>query len=714
MMFSRFKALLAGVCMLALAGCGGGGGGDAGAPVVGGGGNGGNNGNPTVSVSLSNTVVSSAAPVTVTATAKTATGVPAANVVVNFETENKLGSFSAPSALTDASGVATVTLNPASVNATGADTVIATANVAGTQAAGRVGFSLVATTAAITSFTATAGSSADNKIAAYGQTVLTLKLSGVSTQAPANLAFSSPCVTTNKATLSANTVTATSDTVVLTYKDTGGCGATLAVDTVTASISGTSTQQTIQLHLSSPAVNNIVFVNATPEVIYLKGSGLTTSSKVVFQVNDAAGNPLPNQVVRLGLSTFTGGLTIEGQQTEITQQTDGKGQVSALVNSGTVPTPVRVIATLGNIQTVSSNLAVAVGLPSQLNFSLSQTTHNIEGYNRDGTPNGYHILAADRSGNPVPDGTTINYWAEGGQVAATSQTLLADRLARSTATFVSQAPRPLDGRVTIVAYALGEESFVDVNGNNVYDASEPFQDLGDITKDILYDFNYDATQDEYVSLAGLAAGSQACMDFSSTYPPLALLPPADLWIPVRPNTCDGIWTQRTYVRRAIETVLSTTAAGALWDETSGLAATCNVIEKQTGPSTATRTKRVAVGGSGRSEAWYTGVGDSAPKIPPGSLYFTATDANPIRYNPMAAGTVVTATSSSKGLSVTAFGTPVASTLDPFPGVSVGYQFADDADYPGVFTLSFRSPVSQVATLYTITINKGSRPSVCPQ
>jgi hypothetical protein len=64
--------------------------------------------------------------------------------------------------------------------------------------------------------------------------------------------------------------------------------------------------------------------------------------------------------------------------------------------------------------------------------------------------------------------------------------------------------------------------------------------------------------------------------------------------------------------------------------------------------------------------------------------------------------------------VTAFGTPVASTLSGFPGVSVGYQFADDADYPGVFTLSFRSPVSQVATLYTITINKGSRPSVCPQ
>lgn len=707
MMFSRFKAFVAGVCMLALAGCGGGGGG--GTPFVGGGG--GNNGNPTVTVGLSNTVVSSAAPVTVTTTVKTGTGQPAPNVVVNFATENKLGAFSAPSALTDANGVATVTLNPASVNATGADTVIATAKVGETEATGRVGFSLVATTAAITSFTASAGSSAENKIAAYGQTVLTLKLSGVSTQAPANLAFTSPCVTNNKATLSATAVTATSDTVVLTYKDTGGCGSTVAVDTVTASISGTSTQQTVQLYLSSPAVNNIVFINATPEVIYLKGSGLTTSSKVVFQVNDAAGNPLPNQVVKLGLSTFTGGLTIEGKQEEISQQTDGKGQVSALVNSGTVPTPVRVIATLGNIQTVSSNLAVAVGLPSQLNFSLAQATANIEGYNRDGTPNTYTILAADRSGNPVPDGTTINYWAEGGQVASTSQTLLAGRLARSDASFVSQAPRPLDGRVTIVAYALGEESFVDVNGNNVYDDGEPFQDLGDITKDILYDFNYDPLTDEYVSLAGLAAGSQACKDFSSAYPPLALIPPADLWIPVRPNTCDGIWTQRTYVRRAIETVLSTTAAGALWDDTSGLADSCARVTKQTGSSAATRVEKAALGG-GRSEAWYTGAPENA-KIPPGSLYFFASDANPIRFNPMAAGTVVTATSSSKGLSVTAFGTPVASTLDPFPRVSVGYQFADDADYPGVFTLSFRSPASQVATAYTITINRGNRPSVCP-
>jgi hypothetical protein len=434
---------------------------------------------------------------------------------------------------------------------------------------------------------------------------------------------------------------------------------------------------------------------------------------VIFQVNDAAGNPLPNQVVRLGLSTFTGGLTIEGSQTEITQQTDGAGQVSALVNSGTVPTPVRVIATLASgVQTVSSNLSVAVGLPSQLNFSLSQATHNIEGYNLDGTPNTYNILAADRSGNPVPNGTTINFWAEGGQVAATAQTQLVGNLARTTANFVSQSPRPQDGRITVVAYAIGEESFVDINGNNVYDANEPFQDLGDITKDILYDFSYSPTTDEFISLSGIAAGSQACMDFSATHPPLSLLPPADLWIPVRPNTCDAIWTPRTYVRRAIQTVLSTSEAAPLWDGTGGLDASCRQVNKQAGPSPASRVPATAVGGAGRDESWYTGVDVGAGKIPPGALFFIATDANPIRYNPMAAGTVVTAVSGSKGLSVTVAGTPIPSSTEP-TGVSVGYQFADDSDYPGVFSLNFRSPVSQLITSYTIKIQKGTRTSVCP-
>jgi hypothetical protein len=118
------------------------------------------------------------------------------------------------------------------------------------------------------------------------------------------------------------------------------------------------------------------------------------------------------------LLTLTGGVLMEGGTADVVRASDALGRVTVRVNSGTLPTPVRVSATIvgSAITTVSSNLSVAVGLPSQINFSLSQGIRNIEGYNIDGTPNTYQIIAADRSGNPIPEGTSINFVAEGGQV----------------------------------------------------------------------------------------------------------------------------------------------------------------------------------------------------------------------------------------------------------------------------------------------------------
>jgi hypothetical protein len=58
------------------------------------------------------------------------------------------------------------------------------------------------------------------------------------------------------------------------------------------------------------------------------------------------------------------------------------------------------------------------------------------------------------------------------------------------ANYQSSSPRPTDGRVTVLAYALGEESFLDVNGNNVFDAGEDYQDLGDIFIDRLFNGSY--------------------------------------------------------------------------------------------------------------------------------------------------------------------------------------------------------------------------------
>jgi len=696
---SMLKRLFALFALLALAACGGGSS-NTKAP------DNDTDGSASITVSLSSGTVTAASPATVTARLKTAAGKSASGVVVTFSTSNSLGSFSATTALSDEDGVATVTLSPASSTTAGADTVVASAEIGSETVTASKGFSLVASSSSISSFTADSGTSASSTLSAYGQTVLTLGLSGVSTSAPATVAITSSCVTLGKATISPTSTTTTTSPIYFTYKD-NGCGASLTTDTVTATVSGTTNSSSLVLYTGSPAANNIVFVSATPETIYLQGSGLTTSSTVIFQVNDSADNALPNQVVTLGLTTYTGGLTIQGATANVTQTTNSAGRVSVIVNSGTVPTPVRVTASLASgISTVSSNLAVGVGLPSQLNFSLSQGTKNIEGGAIDGTANTYTIYAADRSGNPVPAGTTITFWAEGGQIASSAQTAITNSIASATAAFVSQSPRPDDGRVTIVAYALGEESFIDLDGDNVWDSGEPFQDLGDVLKDKLFDGAYDSSYDEYVSLG--TGSTSACVNSSATYPSLTLTPSADAWIPNVPATCDGTWTRRTYVRRSLETVLSTSAAGPVWLDTSGLensACLANVVQKyQSAPTTsATKVSKVALASGATVHT-----GSSS-----GSLYLAATDANAVRFNPMAAGTTVTATSRTDGLSVSVVGgSPVVSTLAAYPAVGVSYEMDDDATEPGSFSLSFKSP-SGLTTTYTINIDRSATPStVC--
>jgi hypothetical protein len=302
------------------------------------------------------------------------------------------------------------------------------------------------------------------------------------------------------------------------------------------------------------------------------------------------------------------------------------------------------------ISTVSSGLGVAVGLPSQLNFSLSQTTLNIEGMDRDGEPNSYRVIASDRMSNPVPVGTAINFVAEGGQIEPIKQVLANNAGSASvTANFLSASPRPANGRITVVAYALGEESFLDQNGNNIFDIGEPFQDLGNVFVDRKFDGSYDSAEDQ--SIATTSFGAAACSALTS---PLLRL---DASIPTVPATCDTAWG-RAYVRRATETVLSTSAARPLWagDASAGLDGTCAVANLFTESTEATTSKFYRVGPGGLYN-----VGAS------GTINFLAADANAVRLNPMAAGTTISATiktpSSGSGTVAVEGGSPIASTLE---------------------------------------------------
>jgi hypothetical protein len=723
------------ITVLALAACGGGGGSSGNTGFGSGAGSGTGTGTGTgstasakLSVALSNSTVSSAAPVTVSVTVVDATNNAVANSVVAFTTTGGLGTFSARSALTDSSGVATVTLSPAVTSASGADTVVASATVGSASLSGSVGFSLVATSASITAFTTSLGATAAQPLGAYGQTVLTVNLAGVSTATPATLSIASACVTAGKATISPATATVTSSTVTVTYKDTGGCGATLTADTLTASVSGTSSQQVLQLYLSSPAANNIVFVSATPPTIYLQGTGLTTSSQVVFQVNDLANNPLPGKSVTLSLNTSAGGITLDGGAV---QTTDSNGRVSALINSGTVPTPARVTATLtgSGISTVSSNLSVAVGLPTETRFSLSQGTFNIEGFNRDGTANSYTVIASDRLGNPVPDGTVINFVSEGGQVQASAQTVTiatantpcpASVSASSTtgvglscavARFQSSAPKPPDGRVTVLAYALGEKSFIDGNGSNVYETGESYQDLGNPFIDTLYNGVYGSSgNNQFIAQSPLGSGACNAGGLPSS---LQL----DVSTPSMPSTCTGAWG-KAYVRRAVETIFSTSSSHPSWGVNLpvGAAAATGACPAGTAlirPNTGSTFPAYDASGNPQTLPYYF-VGSTAlyGQSAAGVLFFYASDSNATAYNPVAAGSTI-AVAGTTGLTVSVSGgSPVASSLAP-TGVAINYSFAD-AVVSGTVTISITSPSGLTTSVaqFLSTTTKPNSYSLC--
>jgi hypothetical protein len=138
-----------------------------------GGGSGGTTSSPIVSLVLSSQTVTAGAPATVTAKVEDAKGVLAGQVV-NFSTQGGRGQFSAPSALTNGSGLATVTLVPADAASAGADVVLASVTVNGVSAEASAGFQLTATQVTIESFTADIV-----KLQPYEQTALTVRLAGV-------------------------------------------------------------------------------------------------------------------------------------------------------------------------------------------------------------------------------------------------------------------------------------------------------------------------------------------------------------------------------------------------------------------------------------------------------------------------------------------------------------------------------------------------------
>jgi hypothetical protein len=453
--------------------------------------------------------------------------------------------------------------------------------------------------------------------------------------------FNSPCVAQGLAAITASggaTPGATSGSVLTT---TGSANATYTakgctpsdVVTATATVGTSNLSATGAITVAAATVGSIQFVSASPINIGLKGTGIGETSTVIFKVLDSTGGPRGNATVAFALDSTVGGITLS----PMTAVSAADGTVQTVVSSGTQHTSVRVSATIASpaLSTESSLLTVSTGLPASDSFSIAVgapsyapsglACPNVESYGIDGITVPITARLNDRYNNPAADGTAVAFESNGGQVGKACTTPSAPTAADGACTvlWTSTNPRPQtvddspplkeNGRATILATAIGEESFTDKNGNGYWDTGEAFKDLGEPYNDSNENGVYDAP--EYF------------LDFNH----------------------DGQWNAGNGVFKGIQCTGTSCATTTLAISSSHLI----IMSTSTAKIPVTSTPGfVAVGNVLTIKASTPAVAGSAgpPVVPPqpavtytGTINYTVEDLN---NNPMAAGTTITVSADS--------------------------------------------------------------------
>jgi hypothetical protein len=595
----------------------------------------------TVVLSLSNNTISASSPGTVTALVKKNDGTALANVMVTFAVTNGSATVSPARVMTDATGSASTTLQPVA-GTLGADYVTADVDLSSTT---KLSTKATFTVSSVT-VTMTGVSAAPTSVDAYGASVVTASISGASSASPVTVNFSSTCATAGKATLSPTSVTVTGSTASTTYQDKA-CG---AADRVTAVIAGTSQQGSVDLTVKAPSVQSLEFVSASPDKICLAGSGCSVSSVVSFRVKDQFGNPLKGQTVNFALD-----IPNVATLSTTSAPTDATGIAQVSVSAKTLPTPVRVRGSMtlsdgSAFTTVSNSLSINAGLPTQRAFSFAASAYNVDGLEKDGTESAIRLQLTDRFGNPVPDGTAISLVSEGASVIP-ARCLTTDGIC--SVKFVSSNFRPANGRVTVVAYAQGEESFSDEDGDNLYTSGEAFGDLGPVYLDKNESGVMDSSLGEYI------VGSVA----------------------------NGKWDDNTYVRMSRLFTLSSSATAPRFYQWNSATGTC----------TSTHLGQLSF--------------NPTPAACRQSVRFCMRDGNStaddLGGNPVPAGAVLTVATKAKSATALVDGTPVSSVATSPTSHLVMVELSDCStplESGGPIDLTVKMPAGQTYTVQIGTVN----------
>jgi hypothetical protein len=388
-----------------------------------------------------------------------------------------------------------------------------------------------------TGFSLKTGVTSNIKVNVYNES------DSVTYDSPVEVTFSSLCAEIGKATLGSNAVTTSTVTSVAGVATTtylaDGC---VGEDTITAvaTVGTDNLAAQVTFDIETPAVSSIEFVSAVPKVLALKGTGganRVETSVLKFRVVGADGNPSANRNVYLALSNEPGGVSLDTNSA--TSNADGIVEVT--VSSGSVSGTLKVRAIFdvdaddafdGNglaiidaddIVVFSDELSISSGLPDADGINIFAEILNPEAWNYPNETVQVTASLNDRSGENVAVGTAVYFRTELGRIgdvegdavcytdvtgscsviwhsngAEQTEYLHYDSTAGQGLGKPGGNSNAIDydrrGRNVIYASTQGEETFVDVNGNNLYDVLpivDAYIDIGEF----FFDLNESGTRE---------------------------------------------------------------------------------------------------------------------------------------------------------------------------------------------------------------------------
>lgn len=298
---------------------------------------------------------------------------------------------------------------------------------------------------------------------------------GEPAEATGNWKATSACIEDGRAALTEPVYGLT--TVAYNYT-AAGCDGTDVVH-FQGQVNGSFVNIETPIEIAADTVSFLSWVSTEPGQLAIKMTGSPEMARVTFRVNGTELEGVPNQLVEFRIDGEVGGSQLENVSglpddgsDVVTGLSDAQGYVSVRVRAGTTPALVTVVAR--HVETgeekASGGLMVATGLPVAGNFNMALDIYNPAAWSSINKGEvGVTVAVSDKSGNPVVDGTVVNFISkEGGTITPSCVT------ENNTCSVIwkSDGRQPADGRAQVFATVKGTENFHDINSNKMFDEDE--------------------------------------------------------------------------------------------------------------------------------------------------------------------------------------------------------------------------------------------------